>query len=223
MLIKTKIDLSKLDETWGLQNMDLKGILNTNILAKGYYDYKNGKIPVISGNINLKNGFVKTSYYPNPIQNINLLANVSSKKGSLSDLDIIIQPASFTFEGKPIFVKAKLHNLENVAYDIKAKGELDVAKIYKVFSRKGLDLEGYVKTDVIFKGTQSDATSNYNKLQNSGTLVLKNIKTRSEYLPKPFIIREGTFVFNQDKMNFNEFKVLWTIRFYDERIYAKCH
>lgn len=98
------------------------------------------------------------------------MADVNSKKGSLSDLDINIQPASFNFEGKPIFVKAKLHNLENVAYDIKAKGELDVAKIYKVFSKKGLDLEGYIKADVSFKGTQSDAVNgNYNKLQNSGT------------------------------------------------------
>ncbi|MFN8325429.1 AsmA family protein [Flavobacterium sp.] len=209
-LIKTKIDLSKLDRALGLQNMDLKGVLNTNILAKGYYDYKNGKIPVISGSVNLKNGYIKTDYYPNPIQKINLLANINSKKGSLSDLDVLIQPASFIFEGKPIFVKAKLHNLENVAYDIKAKGELDVAKIYKVFSRKGLDLEGYVKADVSFKGTQSDAINgNYNKLQNSGTLILKNIKTRSEYLPKPFVIREGTFVFNQDKMNFNEFKATY--------------
>lgn len=28
-------------------------------------------------------------------------------------------------------------------------------------------------------------------------------------MPKPFIIREGTFVFNQDKMNFNEFKATY--------------
>jgi len=81
-----------------------------------------------------------------------------------------------------------------------------LAKIYKVFSQKGLDLEGYINADVSFKGSQNDAMKgNYKNLHNSGTLKLRNIKTTSEYLPKPFIIKEGTFVFNQDKMNFNNF------------------
>jgi AsmA protein len=99
-----------------------------------------------------------------------------------------------------------LNNFENINYDIKAKGELDIAKIYKVFSQKGLELEGYINADVSFKGSQNDAMNGrYNKLQNSGTLKLRNIKTTSEYLPQPFIIKEGTFVFNQDKMKFNNF------------------
>lgn len=85
-----------------------------------------------------------------------------------------------------------------------------MAKIYKVFSQKGLDLEGYIKADVSFKGTQQDATAgNYSKLNNKGTLVLRNIRTKSEYLPKPFIIKEGLFVFNQDKMNFNNFSAVY--------------
>ena len=162
---------------------------NMDIKSKGVYDKKNSKIPVTSGKINFKNGYVKTDYYTNPIQNINVVASILDTKGSLEDLKINITPASFEFEGKPIFVKAKLQNFENINYDIKAKGELDLGKIYKVFSQKGLDVDGYVNADVSFKGSQDDATNGrYAKLQNSGTLKLKNIKTTSEYLPKPFDI-----------------------------------
>lgn len=204
--INSKIDLAQMDKAFGLENMDLRGVLNMDIKSNGVYDKKNNKIPVTDGKINFKNGYVKTDYYPNPIKNINLVATILDKKGSLEDLSINITPASFEFEGKPIFVNAKLKNFENINYDIKAKGELDLGKIYKVFSQKGLDVEGYVKADVAFKGSQEDAMNGrYNKLQNSGTLILKNIKTTSEYLPKPFVIKEGTFVFNQDKMNFNDF------------------
>ncbi|MGC4040512.1 MAG: AsmA family protein [Flavobacterium sp.] len=204
--IASKIDLAKMDQALGLRNMDLRGMLNMDIRANGVYDKKNNKIPVTNGKITLKNGFVKTDYYPNPIKNINVVASVLDNEGSLKGLKINITPASLEFEGKPIFVNAKLQNFENISYDIKAKGELDVAKIYKVFSRKGLDLEGYVYADVVFKGSQNDAMKgNYKNLQNSGTLKLRNIKTTSEYLPKPFVIREGTFVFNQDKMKFNDF------------------
>jgi AsmA protein len=204
--IKSAIDLGKLDKAFGLQNMDLKGILNLDVNSKGIYDDKNKIVPVTKGMISFKNGYIKTDYYPNPIKNINLLANVSDTSGSLKDLKIILDPASFDFEGKPIYVQANLENLENIKYDIKAKGELDLAKIYKVFTQKGLDIQGYIKADVAFKGTQADAVAgNYHKLNNKGTLVLRNIKTNSEYLPKPFLIKEGEFVFNQDRMNFNNF------------------
>ncbi|WP_284652786.1 AsmA family protein [Flavobacterium terrisoli] len=204
--INSKIDLAQMDKALGLENMDLRGVLNMDIKSNGVYDKKNNKIPVTNGKINFKNGYVKTEYYPNPIQNINVIATILDNKGSLEDLMINITPASFEFEGKPIFVNAKLQNFENIKYDIKAKGELDLAKIYKVFSQKGLDLEGYIDADVSFKGSQADAMAGrYNKLQNKGTLKLKNIKTTSEYLPKPFVIKEGTFLFNQDKMNFNDF------------------
>ena len=208
--IKSKINLAQLDQAFGIPNIDVKGLLDVDINSKGIYDKVNKKLPITKGSVSFKNGYFKTDYYPNAIKNINLLASVSDDSGKLKDLKINISPASFDFEGKPIYVKANLENLENVKYDIDAKGELDLAKIYKVFSQKGLDLEGYIKADVSFKGTQQDATAgNYSKLNNKGTLVLRNIRTKSEYLPKPFIIKEGLFVFNQDKMNFNNFSAVY--------------
>jgi AsmA protein len=209
-LIDAKIDLAQVDKAFGLQNMDLRGVLTSRILAKGFYDKKQNKIPVIDAKISLKNGYIKTNYYPNPITAINVVANVKDKSGTLKDLKILIQPAQFNFEGKPIYVKANLENFDNITYDVKAKGELDLEKIYKVFSQKGLTLKGYIKADVAFKGSQEDATKgNYSKLQNSGTLQLKNIATSSEFLPKPFVIKEGLFTFNQDKMAFDSFKAVY--------------
>ncbi|WP_396192524.1 hypothetical protein [Flavobacterium sp.] len=208
--IKSKINLAQLDQALGIPNIDVKGLLDVDINSKGVYDKVSKKLPITKGSVSFKNGYIKTNYYPNAIKNINLLASVSDDSGTLKDLKININPASFDFEGKPIYVKANLENLENVKYDIDAKGELDLAKIYKVFSQKGLDLEGYIKADVSFKGTQQDATAgNYSKLNNKGTLVLRNIRTSSEYLPKPFIIKEGLFVFNQDKMKFNNFSAVY--------------
>lgn len=208
--IESKVDLAQMDRAFGWANMDLRGTLNATIRSKGVYDKKQNKIPVTKGTFNLKKGYIKTNYYPNPIANINVVATILDQKGNLDDLKIDIIPASFEFEGKPIYVHAKLQNFNNLAYNIRAKGELNIGKVYKVFSQKGLDLEGVINADVTFKGTQNDATSgNYAKLQNSGTLSLQNIKTTTEYLPKPFIIREGLFKFNQDKMNFDNFKATY--------------
>jgi AsmA protein len=48
-------------------------------------------------------------------------------------------------------LNASFQNFEDIAYNIKAKGEIDVAKIYKVFSRKGLDVKAISKQMLLFK------------------------------------------------------------------------
>ena len=203
---KARIDLEKLTKALGIPDIVLKGSLAGDVKANGKFDQKNKLFPVTNGVIDLENGYLKTPYYPNPITNITIKSTINNKKGTFDDLKVSLKPTQFIFEGKPVFVEADLSNFNDLTYDIKAKGELDVNKIYKVFSQKGLDLDGFVKADLVLKGKQSDAEKgNYSKLHNKGTLELRNIGITSEYLPKKFIIKEGIFKINQDKMSFNNF------------------
>jgi len=204
--LKSKLDLAKLSKSIGIKGFDFKGNLTASIKSKGEYNAEKKLFPVTAGVINLQNGEVKTEYYPNPITDIKFLASVKNETGNFKDVNIQLTPASFIFEEKPVYVKALLSNFEDINYDIVAKGELDIARIYKVFKQKGLDVTGYAKADLSFKGKQSyAATGQINKLQNKGSLILRDIKTTSELFPKPFFIREGLFTFNQDKMNFDKF------------------
>ncbi|CAM3633653.1 AsmA-like C-terminal region-containing protein [Flavobacterium chungbukense] len=203
---KAKIDLEKLINALGIPDIKLKGNLVSDIKTNGVFDQKNKRFPVTYGTINLENGYLKTPYYPNPITNITIKSKIENQKGTFQDLKVNLKPTQFTFEGKPVFVEADLSNFDDLTYDVKAKGELDVNKIYKVFSQKGLDLDGFVKADLVLKGKQSDAEKgNYSKLHNKGTLELRNIGIASEFLPKKFVIKEGIFKINQDKMSFNNF------------------
>ncbi|WP_236025362.1 AsmA family protein [Flavobacterium geliluteum] len=203
---KAKIDLQKLNKALGIPDLELKGSLAGDIKVDGKFDQKKHLFPVTKGFVNLNNGYLKTKYYPNPITNITVNSRIDNQKGTFQDLKVSLKPTHFIFEGKPVFVTADLSNFDDLNYDIKAKGELDINKIYKVFSQKGLDLDGFVKADLVLKGKQSDAEKgNYSKLYNKGTLELRNIGITSENLPKKFIIKEGIFKINQDKMSFNSF------------------
>jgi AsmA protein len=204
--LNTKIDLEKLIKGLGIPNVELKGLLIGEGNIKGIYNQKDGLFPVTNASINLKNGYIKTNYYPNPITDINIVTVITNQKGTFNDLKVTLKPAAFIFEGQPFFLEADLSNFEDLSYNIKAKGILDIGKIYSVFSQKGLDINGYIKTDLVLKGKQSDAEKgNYNKLFNKGTLEVKNIHLTTDYLPKQFLIKEGIFKFNQDKMSFNTF------------------
>ncbi|MCO6147175.1 AsmA-like C-terminal region-containing protein [Flavobacterium sp. NRK1] len=208
--IKGTLDLASLDRALGLQNMDLKGLLKADIMAEGNYSAEKKLFPKTKGGINLQNGWLKTSYYPNPINDIKFIASVKNDKGTFDDVKIAVTPASFVFEGNPVYVNATISDFEDVVYDATIKGELNIGRIYKVFSRKGLDVNGYAKADLSLKGRQSyAATGQYSKLNNRGTLVLKNIKATSESFPKPFNLKEGYFTFQNEKMKFDRFQAYY--------------
>jgi len=204
--IKGSLDLKTLDAAMGIQNMELRGKLIADIVANGTYSATKKLFPKTKGGINLQSGWLKTDYYPNPITNITFVANVLNNSGTFEDLKIAITPASFMFEGSPVYVSAAVSNFDDIDYKAKIKGELNVGKIYQVFATKGLDVTGYAKADLSLNGRQSYATSGqYSKLDNRGTILLRNIKTTSELFPKAFFINEGLFRFQNEKMWFEKF------------------
>ncbi len=204
--IKGKLDLEQLDRSLGLNNLDMRGKLDINIEANGKYDDSLRLFPVARGRVLLQKGWLKTEYYPNPISNINLDINALNDNGKFSDTRISIKPAGFVFEGKPFDLQATFINFDDVFYDVRAKGDIDVGRIYKVFAQKGIDVTGYVKANLKLRGKQSQATSGqYAKLDNSGTLLLRDIRTKMDAFPKPFVIARGDFSFAREKMNFDKF------------------
>jgi AsmA protein len=204
--IKGAVDLATLDAALGLKDIELKGLMNTDIVSNGVFSLDKKLFPKTKGYFNLKNGWLKTKYYPNPIQNINILANIHNTDGTFKSLGVKLDPFKFDFEGNPVFVNADLQNFEDVLYKVRAKGTLNVGRIYKVFKKEGLDISGLIMADLSLNGRQSYATTGqYSKLDNRGTLILKNIKATTEYLPKSFFIKEGNFEFENEKMWFRKF------------------
>ncbi len=208
--VKGNLDLKELDRSLGLQNLDMRGRLTADMKADGVYDAKKRLFPKTQGGFNLDGGWIKTEYYPNPISDIKITANVHNQKGTFDDLKVKITPASFVFEGNPVYVNAVLSNFDDVDYDIKAKGQLDIGRIYKVFATEGLDVQGFAKADVSLKGRQSYATTGqYNRLDNRGTVEIRDIKATSELFPKKFLIQEGLFTFKNEKLLFDRFNAFY--------------
>ncbi len=205
--LKSVIHLDNIKKYYPLDSLQVGGNLNVDIVSKGNYLPDKKQFPVTKANINLQDGFIQTSYYLHPVEKISFIATVVNNDGTLKGSMFNLQPVSFVFEGQPFTLKAGLKNFEDLQYDIRSKGTIDVGKIYQVFSQKGLNVKGLIKTNLILKGLQSDATSGrYERLNNSGMASLKDITLSSDYFPKPFIIRTGLFRFANDKMYFDEFK-----------------
>ena len=204
--VKGVLDLQLLDQAIGLKDIDMKGLVHTNIQSDGIFSLEKKLFPKTDGSFVLKDGQLKTSYYPNPIEKINITANVHNTDGTFKSLGVKLDPFQFDFEGNPVFVNADLQDFEDLMYKVRAKGTLNVGRIYQVFAQEGFDVSGLIMADLWLNGRQSYATSGqYSKLDNKGNLILKNIKATTEYLPKSFFIKEGNFRFENEKMWFDKF------------------
>lgn len=204
----SKVNLAEIKSFIPMDSLSLGGTMILDVAAKGKYAPEKKLFPTIKLGLDLKDGSVRTKYYPHPVNNVQASVNISDPSGTAGDFVVAVSPLSFDFEGKPFSLNILLKNLNDVRYDISAKGELDFGKIYSVFAQENLKVSGFAKMELKMAGTQSDAmSSRYHKLQNSGSLVLRDIVVeQSVYLPKPFVLTEGVFSFKNDKFYFDRFK-----------------
>jgi AsmA protein len=199
-------NLAELKQVVPLDSITLAGILSLDVKVKGNYAPEKKMFPVTTALVGIKGGSVLTKYYPHALENIEMETEVMNSTGTMKDLVVRVKPLTFAFEGKPFTLTAALENFDDLRYDLQSKGVIDMGKVYKVFSQKGLDLDGYIETDLSLKGKQSDATSGkYERLHNRGTLKLRDIELSSEAYPMPFIIKTGDFRFDQNKIWFENF------------------
>jgi AsmA protein len=81
-----------------------------------------------------------------------------------------------------------------------------------VFAVKGYSVNGTIEANLSLKGKQSDVMAKrFDQLANSGSFRVNNISLSSDLFPKPFVIRDGVFSFNQDKMLFDKFVAVYVI------------
>ncbi|XZF14628.1 AsmA family protein [Chitinophagaceae bacterium MMS25-I14] len=207
--LKTILNLADVSKFYPL-DMKLAGHLHADLKAKGKYISAKRIFPVTTAQLDLKDGSVQTKYYPHPIEQIQVSAQLVNTSGNMKSMKVNITPVSFLFEGQPFMIKADLQNFDNLKYDIASKGTIDIGKIYQVFSQKGTNVKGLIQTNLSLRGLQSDATAGrYNRLFNSGTMKLQDVDLVSEDFPKPLTIRSGDFHFQQDKMWFDQFKATY--------------
>jgi AsmA protein len=204
--LQASFHLADLKKIYPIDSAEVRGDLDFNVQTKGKYIPARKTFPVTKAVINLHNGYIQTKYYPHPVEDLQISADITNTTGTLGGTRVNIKPVSLKFEGQPFMLKADLKNFADLQYNIKSKGTLDIGKIYKVFALKGYNVNGLITTNFSLKGKQSDATAGrYDQLFNSGTMKVKDLALTSDLFPKPFIIKTGLFSFNQDKMKFDAF------------------
>lgn len=206
--LDAKVDLDNIKQFLPVEDMELRGLIDVHGSINGTFEPKRKRYPIIDAEFKMENGFIRFDRIPElPIEDIHIHTIVNSKRGSLSDLTIKVLPIDFKIGGEPFQLAASLYNLNNLNYNVRSKGTLNLDSFYKLFKIEGLDIKGKLITNLFLSGLQSDAINgNFDKLKNGGSFEVADIWIESDLFPNPLWVKKGKFKFFKEKMRFEHFE-----------------
>jgi AsmA protein len=199
--ISANLDLADIEKIYPIKNLTLKGMFDLDVKAKGTYNDSKKIFPAIDAKMNLKNGYLLSGDYSEPVENIHLISEAINKTGNFSDTKLNLQTLTYTLEGEPFDVSGTISDLENYIYDLKIKGLVDLDKVTKIYPVEGLKLSGIIDTDIKTSGRLTDIEAGrYDKTSSEGTVELKEMRISGESVPAPIRIKDALFSFTPTKI-----------------------
>ncbi len=209
--MNSKIDLNLLNQTLKLPGLELKGELLSDWNVSGIYQPSASRFPKTRGNLFVTNGYIKTSGYPEPIKNIELNAIIESEGQTFGSSTLNISDFKFSFLGNEFNARAYFKDFDAPEYQINCLGTIDLKSLNQVIHMPFNFEDGLIETNFNLKGKLTNLnfeTSENNVAPlNTGMLNLKNIKLASTNLQRPIFVKEGQFLFLNEKMAFSKLTI----------------
>ncbi len=144
---------------------------------------------------------------PKSIQNIVIDTKIINETGLINDTYVNLDQLSFKIDQDIFSVKANIRNaMTNALVDAALKGTINLSNFSKAYPVK-LDqpLSGILKADVKTKfDMQSVEKSQYQNIQNSGTLSLTGFNYAGDGMAKPVQIQKAAVAFNTSQIKLNQ-------------------
>lgn len=198
--VKATLNLAELNRMFPMEGLEMKGIYSVNASAKGIYDSLKKIIPSLDVAMSLKDGYVKSSQFPIPLQDLKMDATVKNASGKMAETVIAVNDFSMVMDGEKLGASMILQNLDDYTWDVKANGGVDLEKMTKIFPLKDMTLAGKVKGTLETKGKMSDVNAKkYDKLPTSGSVTLRDFKYSAKDMPS-VTISKADAVFDPRKI-----------------------
>ena len=204
--IKANVDLGSLNSIYPIEDIELKGIYSLDASAKGIFNDSLEKYPIVDAIMSLKNGFVKSSEVPAPLENIQLASKIHVPV-NMNDAHVSVDNFSVTLSEETFNAKGEFFNLDNPTYDLSMNGTLNFDKLLKLFPLDDMTLQGKVIIhDFTTKGDMATIDAEqYQNLPTSGSISIEKLYYEDADLPQGFKINSAKGAFNPDKMELSSF------------------
>lgn len=188
-----------------INKVETSGDFTVNGVVKG--TLTETTIPKFNVEIVSNNAMFKYPDLPKAVKNIVIDTHIVNETGLMNDTYVNLDKLSFSIDQDVFNAKANIKNFENALVNAELKGTINLANVTKAYPvQLDMPLSGILKADVTTKfDMQSVETSQYQNIQNSGSMSITGFNYEGPELAKPFKINKAAIVFNTSKIQLNEF------------------
>ncbi len=199
--IRSKINLADLTKIFPMEGLALQGLFTAQAKVNGQYQEKSQKLPSIQATLGLKNGYVKSDQFPEALEKVTFLTHVTNKSGNYPDTHIEVDTFHMVLDQETFALHAMVEDLEEMRYDIKAKGRINLEKALHYYPLEGYEdteLKGNIYADMETQGSVAKLVAGqYSDLPARGILQIRNFDYRSpELLPQGLKIQQANAFFD---------------------------
>lgn len=198
--LAAKLNLAELNKMFPMDGLDMKGSFAVDAKVNGVYDSIKKIIPALDITMGLADGYVKSSAFPAPLEDLKMNATVKNTSGKMAETVVNVSNFSMMLEGERFDANMIVQNLDDYTWDVNAKGGVDLEKITKIFPLEGMTVAGKVKADIHTKGKMSDLEAErYDRLPTSGSASMTAFKFTMKDMPD-VTVSQSDLVFDPRKI-----------------------
>jgi len=199
--LNTKLDLNQLTTMFPMEGTTLKGIYALSLQAEGEYDSVAQTFPVVNAAMSLDDGYIKSSEFPESLEQFHFESTVTNNSGKLPDTRVEVPDFSFVMDGEPFKGRLTLVNPSDYTWDVAVEGGVDLEKVTHVFSLEDMTLAGTIRGDLKSTGRMSSLEAErYAEITTSGAIEVEDFSYSSPELSHPFVIQTGRTSFTPQQI-----------------------
>lgn len=199
--LQAKLNLAEISKMFPMEGLEMKGEYAVQATVKGVYDSIRKIIPAITADMTLKNGFIKSSEFPIPLENLAFVSSIKNSSGKMAETFIKVNEFTMMMDGETFKAEMQLENLDDYTWHMKANGGIDLEKMMKIFPIEGMTLAGKVNAHFETRGKMSDLDAGrYDKMPTSGSASLNNFTYSSKDLAYVVTVKESQLTFDPGKI-----------------------
>ncbi len=199
--VEAKLKLEDISKFYPIEGTTLKGLFGLDVKAKGKYSDSLNLMPMVTANMNLKDGYIKSAEFPKPIENVNVSA-VATSDGNMKTSTFLLDYFKLLLDGEPFEMKAFVKNFDDPNYEATIKGVIDLEKMTKVYPIEGTTLTGRMIADMTTKGVLSEVQAgSYVNTKTSGSLDISDLVYNSTDLPQGYTMKKGLLTLTPERFN----------------------
>lgn len=189
-----------------LESVKTEGDFTINGKVNGVYTETT--VPKFNIAIASDNASFKYPDLPKSVQNIVIDTKIINETGTLNDTYVNLDKLSFRIDQDVFNAKATIRNVvENAIVNADLKGTINLGNVGRAYPvQLDVPLSGILNADVTTKfDMKAVENSQYEKIDNRGSMTLSGFTYSGDGLPKPIEINKASVQFNPNRVNLSEF------------------